>query len=262
MQLQVLLSAMHLDDNSIVEKLNITGDVLVINQCDTESDQTHVEKDRTIRVISTTDRGLSISRNMAIDNSDAEICILCDNDVVYRDGYKEAIKGAFEAHKDADICVFFIKRPERNLPIKKSEGKLGYLGAMKIFSPEIAFRRKALGGLRFNESFGAGAEYGMGEENIFLWEAIKKGLNVYYIPMEIAHTMPNESTWFKGYDDRFFINRGAGYYAMAKSFWWVLALQFAVRKIGLYKNDNSFINAMKCMSKGMNDYRQKIKAQV
>lgn len=256
MKLDVLLSAMYLNNADIVDNLNITGNVIVINQCDEENDHTHIDGERQIRFISTRQRGLSKSRNMAIESSDADICILCDNDVKYHKDYEKTIISAFERNKDADICVFFIKRPERTEPVKEQEGNLGYLMAMKIFSPEIAFKKSSIKGLRFNEKFGAGAEYGMGEENIFLWQAKRAGLRVKYIPVEIAKTIPNESTWFKGYNDTFFRNRGAGYYEMTHCLWWVLALQFAVRKYKLYKADNTIFNACRHMYRGMKEYKK------
>lgn len=260
MTLQVLLSCMHQKDEKLIDILRITGDAVIVNQCDNENDQTIVEGNRKIRMISTTERGLSKSRNMAIRNAEADICIICDNDIVYCEDYERIICSAYEKNPDADICVFFIKRPERSQPVLSSEKELGYLTAMKIFSPEISFKRESLKKLKFNEYFGAGAEYGMGEENIFLWEAKKQGLKVVYIPIEIAHTMPNESTWFMGYTDKFFENRGAGYYQMSHGLWWLLALQFAIRKNKIYKKDNSIINAMKCMCRGKREYAAKVKA--
>lgn len=255
-KLSVLLSCMHQKDISICEDLHITSDVTIINQCDNIADEIFDKGSSRVRFISTKDRGLSKSRNMAIKEADNDICILCDNDVVYTNDYENIILSAYERNKDADICVFFIRRDERQTPVCDKETTLSYLGAMKIFSPEMSFKRSALDkvGLRFNECFGAGATYGMGEENIFLWEAKRRGLKVIYVPIEIAATKPNESTWFKGYNDKFFIDRGAGYFAMSKSLWWLLSLQFAVRKYNLYKADNTFFNALRCMHQGKNSY--------
>ena len=151
---------------------------------------------------------------------------------------------------------FFIERPERKKPIYSSYQNLGYKGAMKVFSPEIAFRLKSLrdNNLCMNEYFGAGAKYGMGEENIFLFEAIGKGLKVKYCPIKIAGLMDTESTWFKGYTDKFFVDRGAGYYAMSSKWYWALILQFSLRKWKLYKGDNKLFNAIACMFKGAREY--------
>lgn len=256
MTLQVLLSAMHLEDYRYIDKLNIKGDAVVINQCDRQEKQEIEEESRRVLFVSTLDRGLSKSRNMALDLADSEIGIFCDNDVVFSDDAGQEILDAFAKDQEADIIVFFIQRPERKTPIYSSYRDLGYKGAMKVFSPEIAFRTKSLKkqDLRMNEYFGAGAKYGMGEENIFLFEAIGKGLKVKYCPLKIAELMETESTWFKGYTDKYFMDRGAGYYAMSKKWYKLLILQFAIRKWKLYKNDNKLGHALGCMFKGAKEY--------
>ena len=81
MKLQVLLSAMFLEGYEYINSLHISGNCLVVNQCDRESYDDIIEETRAVRYIETMERGLSKSRNMAIQNADAEVCILCDNDV-------------------------------------------------------------------------------------------------------------------------------------------------------------------------------------
>ena len=253
----VLLSAMHLKDRSILEELSITGNVVVINQCDTDSDERYEEGGRTVRFVSSRDRGLSKSRNLAVSLAEGGICAYCDNDVKYRGDYESRIMSAYERHPDADIIVFFIRRPERQEPVIKGEAKLGYLKSMKIFSPEITFKKESLerAGLKMDEDFGAGATYGMGEENIFLFDAIRRGLSVWYMGEELASLIPRESTWFKGYDRNFFINRGAGYYRMSRAGFILLVLQFAVRKYSLYKKDGiGLLSAVKYMLEGKREY--------
>lgn len=255
MRLQVLLSAMHLDGYGYIGKLNITGDAVIINQCGRESDEVIRENGREVRFLCTKERGLSRSRNRAIREAEADICILCDNDVVYKDGYEKEILSWFEKYPDADILVFFIKRPERGQPVSDRVKKMNYLSVMKIFSPEIAFRRDSVKNLKFQECFGAGAEYAMGEENIFLYDALRAGLKILYIPVQIAELMHTESTWFAGYTDKFFRDRGANYYAMTRHFYWLLILQFAFRKYKLYKSDNKLFHALGMMFRGKKEYK-------
>ena len=253
----VLLSAMDLSDISILNKLNISGSSVIIDQCDEESDEWVTE--RNCLFVKTRERGLSKSRNMAMRRAvtlGADICIFCDNDVVYRDDYEKVIKDAFDRNPDADIIVFFIERPERHKPVFESERPLDHLHAMKIFSPEIAFRLRSVRriGLKMDELFGAGAKYGMGEENIFLFDALARGLKIIYVPERVAGTVENESTWFKGYTEEFFRNRGAGYYRMSHFYFLPLCLQFAVRKRGLYRDSISFSKAVSAMMKGRREY--------
>ncbi len=268
MTFQVLLSAMFLEDDSYVDSLNITGDAVVINQCDRDKKDTHtrisaVGNDQRITYIETRERGLSRSRNMAKAAADADVCILCDNDVEYLPDYEIRIKEGFSKHPDADLIVFYIKRKEKPVPNYPRPRRMGYLSALKIFSPEIAFKRESVKDIMFDERFGAGSgRYICGEENIFLYECLKRGLKIYYEPVMIAELREEESTWFKGYDKDFFISRGANYGAMSGFFSYVLIWQFAIRKRGIYKKDGLDIpGALSYMFKGRREFLREEKGK-
>ncbi len=260
-KITVLLSAMNLKDDRIAKELNISGDLIIINQSDHADDHMGGSDTQKVRMITVPERGLSRSRNRALraaKEEEAEFCIFCDNDVQYVRDYQERILGAFKRHPESDLLVFFIERPERHRPVFDRERQMGRLSTMKIFSPEVAFRLSSLRkkGISLDESFGAGAKYAMGEENIFLWDCLKKGLKITYIPERIAGLIPNESTWFKGYDRNFFRNRGAGYYRMSKTLWLVLCIQFAIRKRKLFGEQVSVMQAIKWMIRGKKEYAE------
>lgn len=260
MKLQVLLSAMFLKDESYIDSLNITTDAVVINQCDNDTERTVKRKrpdglTQTVNYIETTQRGLSRSRNMAIKKAEADICILCDNDVEYLPDYENSIRDGFLKHPDADLIVFYIERKEKPVPNYPKSKRMGYLSVLKIFSPEVAFKPQSIKGIRFDERFGAGSgQYLMGEENIFLYDCLKKGLKIYYEPVKIAKLREEESTWFTGYDERFFISRGAGYCAMSSFFSVILIFQYAFRKRYLYSGNITMTRALSCMFKGRREY--------
>lgn len=262
--LNVLLSAMHLDNENYIDTLNICSNAVIINQCDRSSSKDVMHRcidgtEHDVTYIETTNRGLSNSRNMAIDNAKSDICILCDNDVEYVTGYERMIMSEFDKYKDADVIVFYIRRPERLQPNYNKPRKMGYLSVLKIFSPEIAFRKSSIEGIRFNELFGAGAKYNMGEENLFLYECLKKHKKIMYVPVHIATLRDEESTWFKGYDKQFFIARGANYEAMSSVFSHLLIWQFALRKRALYLRDISMLSAVKAMYEGRRKYKEDLK---
>ena len=255
---EVLLSAMYLDDESYIDTLNIHTDCVVINQCDRlcERDSSRGTGDGAMKVsyTETTERGLSKSRNMALGKASGDICILCDNDVEYVKDYDGIINRAFDTYKDADLIVFFIKRPERGRPVFDRPKRMGYLSVLKIFSPEIAFRRRSITGIGFDERFGAGAKYFMGEENLFLYECLKRRKKIMYVPEMIACVRPQESTWFRGYDREFFVSRGANYAAMSRMFSVILILQFAIRKRGLYIGTTKMTEALRFMFMGRREF--------
>ena len=254
---EVLLSAMHLEDESYIDTLNIHTDCVVINQCDREQKRETVRDTPKGRVnvtyVETKDRGLSKSRNMAIANAKGPVCILCDNDVEYADDYDSMINSAFE-ECDADVIVFYVKRPERQRPVFDRAKRMGYLSVLKIFSPEIAFRKDSVRGIGFNENFGAGAKYFMGEENLFLYECLRQGKKIIYIPRMIGEVRAEESTWFKGYNEDFFVARGANFAALSKWFSVILILQYAVRKKKLYSDNLTVSAALRKMFEGRREY--------
>lgn len=198
MRLQVLLSAMNLKDESYVDTLNITSDAVVVNQCSKQSPYADTVRDPSglvnpslsierikreningdtheVVFIESSERGLSRSRNMAIEKAEADICILCDNDVEYVSGYERLILRAFEKHKDADVLVFYIRRKEKPVPNYQREKRMGYLSVLKIFSPEIAFRRGNIKDIRFDTLFGAGAGFRWERRISFSMTALKRG---------------------------------------------------------------------------------------
>lgn len=252
---------MFLDNEDYIDTLNIHSDCVVINQCDRQCDRKCTrEKDKTsynVTYIETTERGLSASRNMALSYATQDICILCDNDVEYVRDYDTIIRDAFGKF-DADIIMFFVKRPERQRPVFDRPTRMGYLSVLKIFSPEIAIRRSRVD-VRFNELFGAGARFFLGEENLFLYECLKKGLKIMYVPVMIASVRDEESTWFKGYNRDFFISRGANYTAMSGVFSTALILQFALRKRNLYSENMSMTAAISAMFEGRRQYKEIIR---
>ena len=123
---------------------------------------------------------------------------------------------------------------------------------MKVSSVEIAFKSQSIKdtGVRFNEIFGAGAKYFAGEENIFLYDCLKEGLSIQYVPIKIADLHIGESSWFKGFDKEYFIAKGAIFTAMSKSFSIPLIMQFALRKYKLYKDENTIYLVIKYMLEG------------
>ncbi len=255
MKTEVLLSVMDKEDTlHYVDMLNIRTDALIVNQCGVRNIYQTSGRYGKIYVRESDRRGLSISRNEAMDNAHSDTVIFCDNDIKYENDAFVKIDSAFERNPEAAVLVFFIERPERKSPVYGRECVMDRLHMMKIFSPEIAVRLSRLGDLRLDEEFGAGARYSMGEENIFLFEASRRGLTVKYIPEKIACMLPGQSSWFNGYDERFFFNRGAGYQAMDKSRWYLLAWQFLIRKRKLYSDEISMADAYKSMKEGRREY--------
>lgn len=210
MPVEVLLSCMNQKDLSILKSRKIKSDTVIINQSNKNEYYETFINDKRIRVFTTTQRGLSKSRNYALNNAIGDICVLCDDDVTYEEDYEYTILKAFSELKKADIIVFNTKKMNSN-------GKRKLIKSIKrapfyksYGSVRIAFRLKSIqkSNVWFNVNFGSGSIYGSGEESIWLNEARKKGLKVYEYPATIATVDYSDSTWFKGYNEKFFYDKG------------------------------------------------------
>lgn len=261
MSIQVLVATMHQkkDDYSLLDRLNVQSGAVVINQCNRDEIYTIEYKGNQIVWVDSTERGLSRSRNMAIRYADAEFCLLVDDDEILVPNYYDIIEKAFADNSSASIIRFQIAGIEKQFKrYPTNQQDMGFLKSMKISSVEIAFRRKAIieNNLKFDELLGSGAEFSHGEENAFVFDCLKHGLEIIYIPKIISKLHIGDSTWFDGYNKKYFIGSGASYVAMSRKLAGILILQFAVRRYSLYKSEMSFIKAICYMFEGKAAYIQ------
>lgn len=162
--------------------------------------------------LSFNERGLSKSRNRAIENTGAKIALISDEDVKFVNDVEEKVVNAFEKYPDADILTFKIETPE-GAPYKTSYSQDSFVhtrsSIYRVSSVEIAMRMDSIRqkSLIFDESFGLGAKYSSGEEVIFLNDAMNKGLKLRYVPETIVFH-PLESSG-KVLDKKFFRSKGA-----------------------------------------------------
>lgn len=247
---------MNQSDHLIIEKMNILTDAIIINQTDVDRTELISDNDRLVKIIHTKERGLSRSRNRALSEADFDICLIADDDMIFRKDYPLIVRNAFEKYKKASIIGFYVHSLNKNRPTSKPlwQGYISYLSSMRLSSFQLAIRKRKVleKGLSFNELFGAGScKYSFGEENIFLYDAIRKGLKIAYVDKTIAFVNHIKSSWFKGfYDYKYFIDRGAAFREMSRFFSFLLICQFALRKFPLYRKDIDLLNSIKLMNIG------------
>lgn len=263
MCVQVLVSTMNRSNPvDLFEKMNISSDAVIVNQCGYDKQEALCIQDYKLAYLCSEDIGLSKSRNKAISNSnDDGIALLADDDLVYVDNYVELIQKAFDENPEYDIIRFQVEGINKPFKTYENQSKrLGYLSSLKTSSVEIAFRIEKIknANIQFNEQFGAGSIYRMGEENIFLYECLRKGLKIKYEPIKIANLHIGESSWFKGFNKKYFHDRGAIFSALSKRWAVVLILQFALRHYKKYKSKMTLLQAIKEMLSGHKEYKRSL----
>lgn len=209
MKLEVLLSCMHQNDDHLISRSGLTGNVLMVNQCQEDHHTQHPTKNGTANIYCTRERGLTKSRNFALSRSTGDICLLCDDDETFVPDYEKRILDAYALIPQADVLVFKMSNRPPSFPDRIL--RLRFPLTLRVSSWQISFRRDALlqKQIRFDELLGAGTGNGGEEELKFLTDCERAGLKIYYIPVEIAAVAQEESTWFSGFNETFFENRGA-----------------------------------------------------
>lgn len=215
MTVEVLFSAMHLEDFSIYERSRCTTDALIINQTDHEAYEERVIGGHLVRMYSTTQRGLSRSRNMALVHAKGDYCLIADDDEVLCDNYDQLIIDAFRRNPMADAIAFNYN--DANPRIQNTKRKIIKTECEapknKSFSSvSLAFKREkvVMEGIWFNVKLGAGSEIiSAGEESVWQSLARKKGLRIFQCPAYITTVSQANSTWFNGFDEKYFYDLGA-----------------------------------------------------
>ncbi|MFW3479198.1 glycosyltransferase [Aerococcus urinaeequi] len=262
MKIETLVATMDRKDFNFIKNLNLRTDAIIVNQR-TSEDYTEIKDNgHLVKVLSTDETGLSKSRNLALKNATADICVIADDDMTYHDDYAQLISQAYIDYPEADIIAFQVKRygnEKREKQFRVEPQWENYLSSMKISSVEITFKRECIvnNNLYFNENIGAGTDFPNGEESTFLYAALHEGLKILYLPIEIGVVDISESSWHRGYDERHFKAIGARYYNMTNRFYWLLILQFALRKYSEYKNESSILGAIRNMYNGKKDYKKR-----
>ena len=248
MKLEVILSVMNLDKKEL-NKMNITSKCIVINQTNKEGHTKYKNFD----IYSYKDKGVSVSRNHGIEQAKEDILLFCDDDLVYKDGYEKIVLDEFKKNKDADVIMFNVVNKVRNKKLHTKNKRLHLFNSLKYATYNIAIRRKSIGKIRFNTDFGPGAKYSNGSDTMFIIDVLKNKLKIYSCPIVIGEVYAKESTWFNGYNEKYFYCKGVLFTAINKRFRHVLMLQYLVRHNNVL-TEYKFKEAYRIMLKGSKEY--------
>lgn len=223
---EILCVTMYQKDFSKINEMNIHSNVILANQAD-ETFMKKIEFDGCVaRMVSTTTRGVGVNRNTALMHAQGEVCIFADDDVVYSDDMEKKVLAEFDKHPDADIIIFHFETDDirRKQKMYKRTRKSMSWEQMPWAGFRIAFRLDSVkkANLWFNTLFGGGCIFPSGEDSIWLLDAKRKGLKIYVSKETIGKVSFDTSTWFTGFDEKFYYGKGAFYEAVhpkMKYFW-------------------------------------------
>lgn len=250
MKLEVMLSVMNLKKTDL-DKMNITSNCTVINQCN----KNDYEQYKKFNIYSYNEVGTSNSRNRGLEHISKDIILICDDDVIYDKDYEKKVLDEFKSNPKADIIVFNYDVKNRKKRINKKRKRLHLYNSLNNASYNIAFKKEAVikNNIQFNILFGPGAKYNHGEDSLFIKELFKNKLKVYSSPIYLGTVCNKNSTWFDGYNEKYFYDKGALFTAISKKIRHILCIQYLIRHRSVLKK-YKFFDAYKIMLKGSKEY--------
>ena len=184
--------------------------ILIINQ--TTEDCLLESNNSQVRVINIFEKGLSRSRNLAIQKALGTICLIADDDVVFQKDFQQSILSSYQSLPEADVITFKTRTTEGH-PYSKYPKTVTKLNSFykKVLSIEITFKRQSIvsNKLFFDEDFGLGSLFQDGENRLFLKRVIHhQDLKAYFVPEFIVEHKSNSSS-DEVSSDRFIFARSA-----------------------------------------------------
>lgn len=245
--IEILIATMNRTNFDFLKKMFVNVNfsdfyILIVNQ--TTENELLISDFQNIRIINSFEKGLTKSRNLALSNTSKKLLVFTDDDVVFQQNFQHKIIEVFNKYINHDGFRFQYLNSENKLSKKYPKGfqsTLSQFETLNASSVELVFKTESLinAKMRFDENFGLGANFFMGEEPIFISDGIKKGLKFGFVP-EIILTHSQPSTGHKtAVSEIYFIQSAVFYriYGKIYLFWIALKLFFDIkqRKINFTK---------------------------
>lgn len=255
-RLEVLVTTMHQSDLSKYKTMNLKTDAVIANQAERNKKIETIIDGHHVVMLTTTTRGTSKNRNIAIEHSSGEYLLFSDDDLVFYDDYEQTIEHEFDIHPEAEAIRFNVQqiagRKTLIKPInewrKAKRRKITGYGVCGVVVKRSVLEKNRL---RFDESFGPGTANSCGEDTIFLQEMMKKKIAFYLSDKFIADIDQTESTWFRGYDEDYFITAGKVLARIYPIFAYVLVVRSSIRCVKNKKSRLPFFVILRCYYTGV-----------
>lgn len=236
MKLEVLVSAVEQNPAELISQMNLRTDAVLVNQCSGYGVETLPAGAGQARCFSMPERGVGLSRNTALLHAAGDIVLFSDEDITLVPEYEKLILRAYKTLPDADMILFNVevapaRRTYWNQEIRRVTWRnFGRYPAYSICAKLPALR---MANVHFSLLFGGGEKYSAGEDSLFLRDCLRAGLKIYAHTACIGRERERKSTWFSGYHEKFFKDRGVLYAQL----YGPLALPLALRFLLVHKRE-------------------------
>lgn len=256
MKVEVLVATVNCTDiKKLIKKMNIQTDAIIANQCDHIGYEEIKYNNSSIKVYSFPERGVGLNRNNALMRASGDIVLFADDDEALVDKYEKKIINEFKTNKKADMLVFGVDSVggTRNACHIKKSTRVHKYNSLKYGAVRFALKLDAIrkNNICFSLLFGGGARYGSGEDSIFIYDCLNNKMKVYTSPVIIGTVDFSDSSWFNGYNEKYYFDKGALFYSLHKKF----ALLFSLIYLLRHRNEQSsltFNQKLSLLKKGIN----------
>ena len=264
-RIELLVAAVKQDTDKLPSKMNIQSDAVIVNQCDRDMSEVNEYTDvqgrvHQVKTFHRNERGVGLSRNLALENADHEILQFIDEDIVLDDGYIALMEKEFDDHPEADMLLFNVKAaPGRETYHNTDFARVNWKNYGRYPAYAIAARTAPLKkiGVSYSTLFGGGAKYSNGEDSLFLHDCLQKGLKIYRTNISIGHEESERpSTWFNGYNDKFFYDRGVLYHFLYGALAGAMSLRFLLVHKDEMCREKSVWQCYRLMKRGIRQGRK------
>ena len=157
----------------------------------------YVFGERKAKLIELKNLGVAKSRNAALDRCSGRFLLFGDDDIQFIQSGIQASLDYFERHPECAIIL--AQATDETGQLRKNYFKeitpLKLTNSARAATYEMLIRVDAIRekGIRFDENFGAGAVNYLGDEYIFIADALRSGLKGVHLPVKLA-IHPKESS--------------------------------------------------------------------
>ncbi len=150
-----------------------------------------------MRILTHPTVGVARNRNFALDHADAQVAMMTDDDVAYTADELLSLIDTYEKNPNAELITTRYRSADDRKVYPDHAFNLGnppkgyYVSCIEISFRPDAIRRK----VRFNENFGINTLFDGGEEDVFIFDAVKSGINAIFVPITVGtHNHPSTGT--------------------------------------------------------------------
>jgi len=205
-------------------------------------------------------KGVAKNRNNGLKiRVPGSVCFLADDDIEYNYNNLRKIASILDSNQEYDFITFKIKtfdgkdyKRYKNNIFKHNLKTLTNIGII-----DVAFKEEVIEkyNLKFDERFGPGSEFPIGEDFIFMTDALKAGANIWFYPLDVVkHGEIGTGSKLK---EEIIMGRGAVFARVFGKWCYIINIIFALKHYKNYKKSFSFFEYLKLMIDGCKFFKKK-----